>query len=137
MTMWNPNLESFSGPRYLAIVSAIADAVERGHLKAGDKMPTHRDLADAVGVTTGTITRAYSEAAKRGLLVGETGRGTFVKANIFEDAFPSISLAEADELIDLSLNIPPVSLADSLGTALTETLSRLAARPGVAALLGY
>ncbi|HEX6715772.1 MAG TPA: PLP-dependent aminotransferase family protein [Pyrinomonadaceae bacterium] len=135
--MWSPDLKSFGGPRYLAIVSAIADALERGDLKTGDKMPTHRHLADALGVTTGTITRAYSEAAKRGLLVGETGRGTFVKASLFEDAFPSISLAEADELIDLSLNIPPVSVGDSLGTALTETLSRLAARPGVATLLGY
>jgi len=135
--MWNPNLESFSGPRYLAIVSAIADAVERGHLKAGDKMPTHRDLADAVGVTTGTITRAYSEAAKRGLLVGETGRGTFVKANIFEDAFPAVSFSEDEELIDLSLNIPPLAVGDLLGHVLTDTLARLAERPGLSALLGY
>ena len=135
--MWNPNLESFSGPRYLAIVSAIADAVERGHLKAGDKMPTHRDLADAVGVTTGTITRAYSEAAKRGLLVGETGRGTFVKANIFEDAFPAVSFSEDEELIDLSLNIPPLAVGDLLGQVLTDTLGRLAERPGLSALLGY
>ena len=135
--MWNPNLESFAGPRYLAIVSAIADAVERGHLKAGDKMPTHRDLAGAVGVTTGTITRAYSEAARRGLLVGETGRGTFVKANIFEDAFPAVSLSEDDELIDFSLNIPPVAVGDPLGQVLTDTLVRLADRPGLSALLGY
>ncbi len=137
MTMWNPDLKLFSGPRYLAIVSAISEAVERGHLKAGDKMPTHRDLADAVGVTTGTITRAYSEAAKRGLLVGETGRGTFVKANIFEDAFPSVSSDENEELIDFSLNIPPLSVGDPLGKALTDTLSSLAERPGLSALFGY
>jgi DNA-binding transcriptional MocR family regulator len=137
MTMWSPDLRVFSGPRYLAIVSAIGDAVERGHLKAGDKMPTHRDLADTLGVTTGTITRAYSEAAKRGLLVGETGRGTFVKANIFEDAFPSVSSTEDEELIDFSLNIPPLSVGDSLGKALSGTLSGLARRPGLSALLGY
>src|SRR5689334_10881842 len=137
MTMWSPDLKLFTGPRYLAIVSAIADAVERGHLKAGDKMPTHRDLADAVGVTTGTITRAYSEAAKRGLLVGETGRGTFVKANVFEDAFPAVSLGADEELIDFSLNIPPLAVGDPLGQALTATLSRLAKRPGLSALLGY
>lgn len=136
--MWNPDLTSFSGPRYLAIVSAIAEGVESGHLKAGDKMPTHRDLADSLGVTTGTITRAYSEAAKRGLLVGETGRGTFVKANVFADAYPSVSLTEDDdELIDFSLNIPPLTVGDSLGKALTDTLSGLAARPGLSALLGY
>ncbi len=135
--MWNPDLKLFSGPRYLAIVSAIAEDVERGHLKAGDRMPTHRDLANAVGVTTGTITRAYSEAAKRGLLVGETGRGTFVKANIFEDAFPSLSSTEDEELIDFSLNIPPLSVGDPLGKALTDTLSGLAGKPGLSALFGY
>jgi DNA-binding transcriptional MocR family regulator len=135
--MWNPDLKLFSGPRYLAIVNAIAEAVERGHLKAGDKMPTHRDLADAVGVTTGTITRAYSEAAKRGLLVGETGRGTFVKANIYEDAFPSVSSVEDEELIDFSLNIPPLSVGDPLGKALSNTLSGLAEKPGLSALFGY
>jgi len=137
MTMWSPDLKLFSGPRYLAIVSAIAEAVEGGHLKTGDQMPTHRDLADSLGVTTGTITRAYSEAAKRGLLVGETGRGTFVTANIFEDAFPSVSATEAEELIDFSLNIPPLSAGDHLGKALADTLSGLAERPGLSALFGY
>src|SRR5256885_338445 len=119
--MWNPDLKLFPGPRYLAIVNAIADDIGRGHLKAGDQMPTHRDLADVIGVTTGTITRAYSEAAKRGLLVGETGRGTFVSANLFVDAFPPAS-SDAEELIDLSLNIPPLALGDPLGQALTNTL---------------
>src|SRR5215212_10617678 len=135
MTMWSPDLNLYKGPRYLAIVSAIGEAVERGHLKTGDKLPTHRDLADALGVTTGTITRAYSEAAKRGLLVGETGRGTFVKANLFQDAFPSVT--EHEELIDLSLNMPPISVGDSLGKALADTLLRLAGSPGLSALLTY
>ena len=137
MTMWAPNLNSFSGPRYLAIVSAIAEAIERGQLKPGDKLPTHRDLAGSLGVTTGTITRAYSEASRRGLLVGETGRGTFVKANLLEDAFPAVGSSEDQELIDFSLNIPPLSVGDSLGKELAETLSDLAARPGLSALLGY
>src|SRR6185503_7545270 len=137
MTMWDPDLNSYSGPRYLAIVSAIAEDVARGHLKPGDQMPTHRDLAETLGVTTGTITRAYSEAAKRGLLAGETGRGTFVKANVMEDAFPAVAATEGEELIDLSLNIPPLSVGDPLEKALAGTLSALAARPGVSALLGY
>ena len=79
MTMWTPDLSRYDGPRYVAIVEAIAEDIELGRLKPGDQMPTHRDLASHIGVTTGTITRAYAEAARRGLLVGETGRGTFVK----------------------------------------------------------
>ena len=135
--MWNPDLKSFPGPRYLAIVSAIAEDIERGNLKAGDQMPTHRDLAGLLGVTTGTITRAYAEAAKRGLLVGETGRGTFVRASLLEDSFAGPSSSEDEELIDLSFNIPPLSVGDPLGQALTNTLTSLATRPGLSAMMSY
>src|SRR5215210_3350068 len=137
MTIWTPELSQYGGPRYVAIVEAIAEDIERGRLKPGDQMPTHRELANHVGVTTGTITRAYSEAARRGLLVGETGRGTFVKENLLDDAFPASSAGEDETLIDLSLNIPPLSFGDPLGQALTKTLSGLAARPGLSAIMGY
>ena len=43
------------------------------------RLPTHRDLAYRLGVTVGTISRAYSEAERRGLIGGEVGRGTFVR----------------------------------------------------------
>ena len=139
--MWNPDLSGRGGPRYVAIVEAIAEGVERGLLKAGDQMPTHRDLAGRLGVTTGTVTRAYAEAARRGLLVGETGRGTFVRGDVLDGGFsaPSASppAAEGDALIDLSLNIPPLSVGDLLGEALAKTLSGLSARHGLSALLGY
>src|ERR687889_450442 len=84
MTMWTPDLSRHEGPRYTAIVEAIAEDIELGRLKPGDQMPTHRELANQIGVTTGTITRAYAEAARRGLLVGETGRGTFVKGDLLD-----------------------------------------------------
>ncbi|HUQ33670.1 MAG TPA: PLP-dependent aminotransferase family protein [Pyrinomonadaceae bacterium] len=136
--MWNPDLSRYGGPRYAAIVEAIAEDIEHGRLKPGDQMPTHRYLANRLGVTTGTITRAYAEAARRGLLIGETGRGTFVKGNLFDDAYPAPSTsAEDDALIDLSLNIPPLPAGDLLGQALSKTLSGLSTRHGLSALLGY
>jgi DNA-binding transcriptional MocR family regulator len=135
--MWNPDLSRYGGPRYVAIVEALAEDIERGRLKPGDQMPTHRELASHLGVNTGTITRAYSEAARRGLLVGETGRGTFIKGNLFDDAFPAPSSSEDDSLIDLSLNIPPLPVGDLLGQALAKTLSGLSTRHGLSALLGY
>jgi DNA-binding transcriptional MocR family regulator len=137
MTMWIPDLSRYGGPRYVAIVEAIGEDIERGRLKPGDQMPTHRDLASRLSVTTGTITRAYAEAARRGLLVGETGRGTFVKENLFDEAFPAPSSTEDDGLIDLSLNIPPLPLGDPLGQALAKTFSSLSARTNLSALMGY
>ena len=52
----------------------------RGALKPGDRLPPQRDLAFRLGVTTGTVTRAYAEAEKMGLLSGEVGRGSYLKA---------------------------------------------------------
>lgn len=78
MTSWTPDLEARDGPRYRAIADALADDVSAGRLTPGVRLPTHRDLAYRLGVTVGTITRAYAEAEKRGLIGGEVGRGTFV-----------------------------------------------------------
>lgn len=132
--MWIPDLSRHEGPRYAAIVEAIAEEIEQGRLKPGDQMPTHRELANQLGVTTGTITRAYAEAARRGLLVGETGRGTFVKGDLLDF---DLSAAEDEALVDLSSNNPPPSAGDLLGQSLAGTLKDLSSRRGLASLLTY
>lgn len=65
-------------PKYKCIATAIAKGVGQGDLCPGDNLPTQRDLAAALGVTVGTVTRGYAEAIQRGLIVGVTGKGTFV-----------------------------------------------------------
>lgn len=65
-------------PRYAAIALAVEKAVTQGLLHPGQALPTQRDLARMLGVAVGTATRGYAEAARRGLLAGITGRGTFV-----------------------------------------------------------
>src|SRR6266508_5980969 len=98
MTMWLPNLESRRGPKYRAIADAIDEDVQNGALRAGTRLPPHRDLADHLGVTVTTITRAYTEAARRGLISGHVGRGTFIRGQELEDT-------PANGSIDLSINI--------------------------------
>src|SRR3712207_6443086 len=138
MTMWTPDLSGRVGLRYAAIVEPISADIELARLKAGDQMPTYRELANYIGDTTGTVTRAYAEAARRGLLVGETGRGTFVKGNLLEEALAASAPGEDEALIDLSFNTPPPPMAgDLLGQALTKTLSGLSTRHGLSALLTY
>ena len=75
---WQPDITERRGPRYRVIADQIADDIHAGRLSPGDRMPTHRDLARQLGVTVGTITRAYAEAERRGLIAGHVGRGTFV-----------------------------------------------------------
>ena len=97
--MWLPNLETRKGPVYRAIADAIDEDVQSGALRAGSKLPPHRDLADHLGVTVTTITRAYTEAARRGLINGHVGRGTFIRGQEpYEDT------AADSSVIDLSIN---------------------------------
>src|SRR5579864_4552517 len=78
MTRWHPDLSRFDGPRYQAIAEAIASDLRQGRLKAGERLPTHRELAYRLGVTVGTVTRGYAEAQRRGLVAGHVGRGSFL-----------------------------------------------------------
>ena len=86
MTMWLPDVASRPGPLYQAIAEALAEDTSRGVLAAGQRLPTHRELADRLGVTVGTVTRAYAEAARRGLVSGEVGRGTFARGRVVPEA---------------------------------------------------
>ncbi|MDO9417118.1 aminotransferase-like domain-containing protein [Pararhizobium sp.] len=78
MTNWMPTLTSGSGPLYSRIADQIEGAIVEGELPAGAKLPPQRNLAYDLGVTIGTIGRAYSLIRERGLVSGEVGRGTYV-----------------------------------------------------------
>lgn len=77
-TIWTPDLSQFPGPKYLGLSRALRDAIRLGELLEGAQLPTVRDLAWAVGVTPGTVSRAYQLATQEGLLAATVGRGTFV-----------------------------------------------------------
>ena len=113
MTIWLPDLELDSRPAYLAVADAIAAAVRRGQLRPGDQLPTHRALADLLGVNVSTVTRAYREAARRLLVGGEVGRGTYVLGLASEAALFAFRQRPERGVIDLSSNRPPVGLAEA------------------------
>jgi DNA-binding transcriptional MocR family regulator len=105
MTIWQPDLDR-SKPLYLAIADAMMRDVESGVLQKGTRLPPQRDLAWKLGVTLGTVTRAYKEAETRGLLEGEVGRGSFVRSRASVSGL-SEPTAETANLMDLSHAIPP------------------------------
>jgi DNA-binding transcriptional MocR family regulator len=116
--MWKPRLDRRAGPLYLALASAVAADVQSGRLKAGDRLPPHRDLADALGVTVTTVTRGYDEAERRGLIRGEVGRGTFVTPPVFAPV-PGAAV------IDLGTNaLLPHAHASELAAALSAMVAR-------------
>lgn len=78
MTNWLPDLQASDGPLYVRIADQIEQAIGSGALAAGCKLPPQRNLAYDIGVTIGTVSRAYSMVRERGLVSGEVGRGTYV-----------------------------------------------------------
>lgn len=111
---WMPVFAGDDLPGYRTIADAISQDVAERRLLPGMRMPTHRELAQRLGVSVGTITRAYAEARDRGVLSGEVGRGTFVSAGQ-RAAENKVS----DLPIDLAVNKPVIFAARrELGKAL-------------------
>jgi DNA-binding transcriptional MocR family regulator len=121
MTSWVPNLDR-DRPRYVAIADAIASDLAAGRLKSGDRLPPHRELAWKLGVTVGTVTRAYQEAEKRGLLTGEVGRGSFVRDPApAAAALKSLIAGPQSGILDMQTASPPrVRLQSEFADALAE-----------------
>jgi DNA-binding transcriptional MocR family regulator len=133
---WIPRIEGTDGPIYLAIADAIGAAVTAGELRAGERLPTHRALADALRVDLTTVTRAYAEARRRGLLQATVGRGTFVRSPMQAQA-PSLRTKGQEGPVDLGMNLPPVPTDPPLQDLLQQGLSRLLAGSEPANLLTY
>lgn len=66
-------------PKYLALADAVEQVFREHELPPGTALPPQRALARALGVTLGTVSRAYAEAATRGLVEASVGRGTFIR----------------------------------------------------------
>lgn len=137
MTMWKPELRETAVSRYVAIADAIARDVESGALLPGVRLPTHRDLAKHLGVTVGTVTRGYGEAERRGLTVGEVGRGTFVRGEDLEDHGWGGARQASPGVIDMSLATPWSLPKQEEGRLLAQTVRDIAHDGGLDELLVY
>ena len=131
---WIGRVAAADGPIYLAVADAIAAAITAGELSEGERLPTHRALAEALGVDLTTVTRAYAEARRRGLLEATVGRGTFVRPREPE---PAPSGAAQAGSIDLGMNMPPPLAAPSVSDLVSRGLASLLAQPDAGRLLTY
>ena len=69
-----------SKPKYQAIAEELAQSILNGQMAIGEKLPPQRDLAHRLGVTTGTVSRAYASLERQGLATARVGDGTYVRA---------------------------------------------------------
>ena len=123
-------------PRYRAIVDDIAGRIHAGALRPGDRLPTVRALMAEHGVALATASRVMAELAAAGLVVGEVGRGSFVRDASLPRASGLGSGMEQrgprEGLIDLTFSYPTLPGQDEM---LREGLRALAAGGDLDALL--
>lgn len=67
-------------PPFRQLKTQVLDAVKRGQLTPGTRLPAVRTLADEVGISTATAAKVYRELEESGVLEGRGRSGTFVSA---------------------------------------------------------
>ncbi len=113
---WLPVLAADIRPAYTGIVDAMAADLDSGELRSGTRLLPQRKMAERLGLSVGTVARAYAEAARRGLVSGEVGRGTFVSGGA--------RAATQGEPVDMSLNAPPETGAAAMIAAAMQDVAR-------------
>lgn len=82
-------------PPYQQVSEVLREAIGGGQYRPGEKLPSHREVADDFGVSIGTIKRAFALLQSQGLIVTRQGQGAFVRTQ------PAEPTVEGDELAQL------------------------------------
>ena len=124
---WVQDVLAHNGPIYLRIVNSLERTVRRGGLVPGQRLPSQRALAQQLGIDLTTVSRAFEEARKRGLIEARGPQGSFI-------APPKAGFEQA---VDLSMNVPPVPDADALAEMLRRGAAAVLARSNALNLMTY
>ncbi len=130
---WIPTIAEGSGSVYLRIVDALSADIASGRLARGEQLLTHRALARALGIDLTTVTRAYGEARRRGLIDARVGHGTFVSESTARVA----ANIHYQVKIDLSMNVPPQPVEANLEGRIAQGLALIQSGTSFTALLNY
>lgn len=130
---WLPTIEEWQGPIYLRIVDALSADINSRRLNRGQQLPTHRALAGALGIDLTTVTRAYGEARRRGLVEARVGQGTFVSETTARQAAD----IPVQVKIDLSMNVPPQPVEANLDLRIAQGLAAIRSEASFSAYLNY
>jgi GntR family transcriptional regulator len=82
-------------PMYKQVTDQIKDAIASGDLKPNERLPSVRELSEALNVSAITIKRAYQDLETDGYILTRAGLGSFV-ATVERDALRERKLAEVE-----------------------------------------
>lgn len=85
-------------PIYEQIYFKIIELVIKGSLKENDQIPSVRSLAKDTGVNPNTVSKAYQELERNGIIYSLTGRGSFI-AKIDNSLIKEFILSDFDSSV--------------------------------------
>jgi len=109
------------------IAAALGRLVSSGRIAPGERLPTVRDLAAALGVSPATVSHAWQALSSAGLIVSRGRSGSYVRdqAAHWLPARAQTLAGHVSELpIDLSRGTPDPALLPALGPALSRVSQR-------------
>ena len=126
------------GPLYLRLKRFIEDAVSDGTIRAGDALPSERDLAAKVDVSRVTVRKAVQHLVREGVLVQRHGSGTYVAPQLsrveqslsqltsFTEDMARRGMAVTSTWLDRGLYAPSPEETVALGLGAGEDVARVA-----------
>ncbi len=69
-------------PLYVQIMDEVRRGLVRGTLRPEDLLPSVRELASALRVNPRTVSQAYAELEREGVVEVRRGKGTFVASGV-------------------------------------------------------
>jgi GntR family transcriptional regulator len=112
------SLDYTSGvPIYVQLKEAIKNAVRAGAYPQGAQLPTVRQMAVQLKINANTVSRAYTELEREGVISSQQGRGTFVT---LDREIDYQKLTQLERMVERLL-----SEADGLGFTVSDVLAVL------------
>jgi GntR family transcriptional regulator len=122
-------------PLYFQIKTQLLEAIERGQLKPGDRVPSERELTERYGVSRMTVRQALVELESQGYLHRVQGSGTFVNTPKLEQPLVALTsfteemyrrgLAPSSQLLSAQQVVPGRRAGQALAIPETEPVVRL------------
>ena len=108
------------------IIAQISTYCASGKLKAGERMPSVRELARELAVNQNTILRVYERLVSEGLLEMRQGQGTFVASTARDSSMSSHRNRLIEELRQLASQGVALGLStDEIHALLAEALEQI------------
>lgn len=100
--MYSIDLQSRT-PIYEQLYKKVVELILKDELKAGDKLPSVRELAKSLGVNPNTVSKAFQLLERDKVIYSLAGRGSFV-ADISADSVKESAFADFDRAVSEALD---------------------------------